>query len=93
MASSDAAGLQANMSFDFIEGQADVWAEKVNLNAMIENAISPMRLNRNAPDDVRAAFTKRMKEQIDTIVRQAFAEGAIHALGGFAPWEEGSDAD
>lgn len=80
---------EADMSLAAIEGHADAWAERINLNAMIENALSPMRLTRNAPDAVRAQFTKRMKEQIDAIVRQAFIEGVVNAMDGFAPDEEG----
>lgn len=79
---------EADMSLAVIEGHADAWAERVNLNAMIENTTSPMRLTRTAPDHVREAFAKRMREQIDAIVRQAFIEGAVNALDGFAPVEE-----
>ena len=67
-----------------IEGHADAWAERINLNSMIENVASPMRLNRSAPAAVREAFSKRMKEQIDALIRQAYIEGAVDALSGFA---------
>lgn len=77
---------EADMSLAAIEGHADAWAELINLNAMIEHAVSPMRLSRKAPDDVRERFIKRMKEQIDAIVRQAFIEGAVNALDGFGPY-------
>lgn len=82
------AAAEADMSLAFIEGQADAWAERIGLNAMIENIACPMKLNRNVPDDVRESFTKRMKEQIDAMVRQAFIEGACNAMDGFAPIEE-----
>ena len=82
---------EADMSLAAIEGHADAWAARINLNAMIENATSPMRLTRRAPNDVREAFAKRMREQIDAIVRQAFIEGAVNALDGFAPVDEGSE--
>jgi hypothetical protein len=52
-------------------------AESVNLFGMIENIMSPMRLNPNAPADVRESFTKRMREQADAIIRQAYVEGAL----------------
>lgn len=81
----------ADMSLAAIEGHADAWAERINLNAMIENATSPMRLSRRVPDNVRDAFAKQMREQIDAIVRQAFIEGAVNALDGFAPVDESSD--
>ena len=74
---------EADMSLAFVEGQADVWAQRINLNSMIENIASPMRLNRNAPDDVKAKFAKRMKEQMDAIIRQAFIEGAVLAQDRF----------
>lgn len=59
-----------------LEAQADTWAVECNLPGMIKNIVSPMRLNRNAPDDVREHFTGRMESQIDAIIRQAFIEGA-----------------
>lgn len=74
---------EADMSLAAIEGYADAWAERINLNAMIENVVNPMKLNRNVPDDVKVSFAKRMREQIDAIVRQAFIEGAVNALDGF----------
>ena len=74
------ANQPADRAIDFVEAQADLWAERVNLAAMIENATSPMRLNRNAPEDVRSHFHKRMREQIDAIVRQAFMEGWLHVV-------------
>ena len=79
---------KADMCLSAIEGYADAWAKRINLNAMIENALSPMRLNQSVPNDVKAAFTKRMKEQVDAIVRQAFLEGAVNALDGFSSVEE-----
>ena len=65
-----------------LDGLTDKWAEEVNLLSMIENAVSPMRLNRNAPQEVRDNFTHRMKVQIDAICRQCFMEGAMRALDG-----------
>lgn len=79
---------EADMCLAAIEGQADAWAARVNLNGMIENIASPMRLNRNAPDEVRESFTKRMKEQMDALMRQAFIEGALLAMGGFVVEDE-----
>lgn len=73
-----------DMSLAFVEGQADVWAEQINLNAMIENVTSPMRLNPNVPKEVRESFAKRMREQMDALLRQAFMEGAFRAMTGFA---------
>lgn len=70
----------ADMQLNVIDAMADAWAAEVNLSAMIINATSPMRLNRNAPDDVRDRFHKRMIEQIDAIARQCFLEGAIRVL-------------
>lgn len=72
----------ADRALDHLEGRADLWSERVNLLAMIENVVSPMRLNRNVPDDVRESFRKRMIEQIDAIVRQAWVEGALEAIDG-----------
>lgn len=68
---------------DYLDGRADEWSARVNLIGMIENAVSPMRLNRSVPDAVRESFRKRMIEQIDAIVRQAFVEGAIDAVSRF----------
>lgn len=65
-----------------LDGLTDKWAAEVNLTAMIKNAVSPMGLNRNAPDDVRAKFKERMEQQIDAIARQAFIEGAYRAITG-----------
>jgi hypothetical protein len=65
----------ANRAWDALEAMADQWSEKVNLNGMTENIVSPMKLSKSAPDDVREGFAKRMREQIDAIVRQAYAEG------------------
>ena len=79
------AAKEGKYSFDFIEAEADAWAERVNLNAMIDNALSPTRLRLDAPTVVRASFNKRMKEQVDAIARLAFAEGAIHAIEDFTP--------
>ena len=74
----------ADLSLAAIEGHADVWAARINLNAMIENVVSPMHLNRNAPDDVRKSFTKRMEQHIDALMRHAFIEGAVNAMEGFS---------
>ncbi len=63
-----------------LDGLTDKWAEEVNLLSMIENVVSPMRLNRNAPQEVRDRFTHRMKVQIDAICRQCFMEGAMRVL-------------
>ena len=79
---------EADMCLSVIEGYADAWAKRINLNAMIDNALSPVRLNQGVPNDVKAAFAKRMKEQVDAIVRQAFLEGAVNALDGFSSVEE-----
>lgn len=59
-----------------LEAASDAWAVEVDLPAMVKNIVSPMRLNRNAPDDVREQFTARMEQQIDAIIRQAFIEGS-----------------
>lgn len=73
---------QANHALAILDALADQWAEEVNLTAMIKNAVSPMGLTRNAPDDVRERFAARMEAQIDAIARQAFQEGAYRALTG-----------
>lgn len=62
-----------------LEGLADAWAAEVDLNAMLDNVVSPMQLDPNAPQSVRDDFTKRMKERADAIVRQAFMEGTYRA--------------
>lgn len=69
---------KAERALDALEGLADKWAADVRLIDMIENAVSPMRLDKNAPDDMREHFTGRMKDQISAIVRQAWTEGAVH---------------
>jgi hypothetical protein len=71
---------ELDMSLAKLDALADVWAEEVNLTAMIKNVVSPMRLNRNAPKEVREKFTARMEAQIDAIMRQAFIEGAVRVL-------------
>lgn len=73
----DEEAADADVSLTVLDALADRWAAEVNLTAMIKNAVSPMRLNRNAPDDVRQKFTARMEAQIDAIVRQAFIEAII----------------
>lgn len=65
----------AERAMDGLEAQADIWADEVDLVLMIKNVVSPMRLSRNAPNDVREKFTARMEAQIDAIVRQAYLEG------------------
>lgn len=59
-----------------LEARADEWSVEVDLPAMVRNVVSPMRLNKNAPEAVRENFTARMEQQIDAIVKQAFIEGA-----------------
>lgn len=76
------ARAQADQSLAIFDALADKWAAEIDLTAAIKNAVSPMRLNRNAPDDVRASFTHRMEVQIDAIARQAFIEGAYRAITG-----------
>lgn len=71
---------KAELALALLDGQADQWAEEVNLTSMIKNATSPMDLNRNAPQSVRDRFRLRMEAQIDAIARQAFIEGAMRAL-------------
>lgn len=67
---------RTDRALTIFEARADEWAVEINLPSMVNNVVSPMRLNRSAPDDVRERFTHRMKEQIDAIVKQAFIEGA-----------------
>lgn len=83
---------RADQALDALEGRADAWSKRVDLRSMIENAASPMRLNRNAPDDVRESFRKRMIEQIDAIVRQAWGEGALEGRYGPPKRDELIDA-
>lgn len=73
---------KADYGMDVLDGMADAWAAEVNLTSIIKNATSPMRLNRNAPNDVRESFAHRMEVQIDAIARQAFIEGAFRAITG-----------
>jgi hypothetical protein len=74
--------IKTDHGLAILDALADTWAAEVNLTAMIKNAVSPMRLNRGAPDDVRERFTARMEAQIDAIARQAFQEGAYRAITG-----------
>lgn len=71
---------KADHALVILDSFADKWAEDVNLPEIINNAVSPMRLNRNAPKAVREQFTERMKKQITAIARQAFIEGAYRAI-------------
>lgn len=70
---------KAHRALSALRRMADVWAVEVKLNEVIDNIVSPMRLNPNAPTDVREGFAKRMREQIDAFVLQAFIEGAYRA--------------
>ena len=63
-----------------LDSLADQWAEEVDLTSMIKNAVSPMRLNRNAPKKVRDEFTARMERQIYAIVRQTYIEASYRTL-------------
>lgn len=76
------ARAKADYSLAVLDGIADKWAEDINLTAMIKNATSPMNLNNAVPRDIKAKFKNRMEANIDAIVRQAFIEGACHALCG-----------
>lgn len=76
------AKAKADYGLAVLDALADKWAAEVDLTSTIKNAVSPMRLNRNAPDDVREDFTHRMEVQIDAIARQAFIEGAYRAITG-----------
>ncbi len=76
------AQAKADQATAILDGLCDKWAAEVDLTSMIKNAVSPMRLNRNAPDDVREDFTHRMEVQIDAIARQAFIEGSYRAITG-----------
>lgn len=73
---------QADHALTILDSMADKWSEEINLPDVVGNAVSPMRLNRNAPKAVRDAFTDRMKKQITAIARQAFIEGAYRAITG-----------
>jgi hypothetical protein len=74
--------MQADDAMSIMEGLADKWSAEVDLPSIIKNAVSPARLSRNAPDDVRERFIGRMEAQIDAIVRQAFIEGSYRAITG-----------
>ena len=76
------AKAKADYALSVLDAMADKWAEEVDLTSMIKNAVSPMRLNTNAPADVREDFTHRMEVQIDAIARRAFVEGAYTAVTG-----------
>ena len=58
-----------------LEGEADKWAEEVDLTAWIKNIVQTGRLNRSVPDEVREKFIHRQETLIDAFVRQVFAEG------------------
>ena len=73
---------EAERGIAILDALTDQWAEEINLLSMIENVVSPMRLNRNVPQTVKDKFTHRMKVQIDAICRQCFMEGAMRALDG-----------
>lgn len=73
-----------------LEALADQWAVEVDLPKMIDNLA--LRLNRNAPDDIREAFIARQAKQIDAIVKQAYIEGAYRAaMGAFDAVRSGYD--
>lgn len=70
---------KAERAMSGLEGMADKWAADVGLNDMIDNIASPMNLSPEASINTRQDFAKRMREQIDAIVRQAWIEGAYAA--------------
>lgn len=74
------AKAKAEMQLHVLDGMSDVWAEEVNLTALIKAATCPMDLNKNVPDHIRYNFRMRMEAQIDAIVRQAFVEAASRAV-------------
>lgn len=74
------ATAEADMALAFFDGHADVWAANANITGMIKNVMHVARLSKRAPDDVREKFIDRAEAQFDAIVRQAFVEGAMHAL-------------
>lgn len=78
--SHDSVQGQADLGMAILDGEADAWAEEVNLTAMIKNATSPMKLNRNAPQNVRDDFHHRMEVQIYAIVRQTYIEAAFRTI-------------
>ena len=65
-----------------MEALADAWGVEVSLPGMVTNIVSPMRLNKNVPNEVREDFIARMERQIDAIVKQAFIEGAYRGCTG-----------
>ena len=71
---------RAGMLLNVLDGMADAWAVEVKLHELIGDATIPMKLNLSVPVSVREQFHRRMKEQIDAIVRQAFVEGAHQAV-------------
>lgn len=71
---------KADYGMDVLEAHAGQWAVEIDLTSMIKNIVSPMRLSRRAPNDVREKLTHRMEVQIDAIIRQAYVEGAFRTI-------------
>jgi hypothetical protein len=67
---------RAESALTKLEALADVWAAEINLTAWIDNIVSPMRINKDAPQDVRDHFISRMADQIYAVMSQAFIEGS-----------------
>ena len=44
-----------------MEALADAWGVEVSLPGMVTNIVSPMRLNKNVPNEVREDFIARME--------------------------------
>ncbi len=71
---------RAQMQMDHLEALADAWAEEADVSGMVTNVTSSMKLNRNAPDEVRDKFHERMKSQMFNLMQQAFIEGAARGI-------------
>lgn len=65
-----------------LEALSDQWAVEVKLPDMVRAVVSPMRLNKNVPDDIRESFIHRMERQIDALIKQAWIEGAYRGCTG-----------
>ncbi len=69
-----------NHELDILDASADKWAEDINLCELIKNLTSTIDLINNAPPEVIQKFRLRMESHIDSIIRQAFVEGAYRAI-------------
>jgi hypothetical protein len=67
-------------TMDWIEAQADEWAEEVNLTAMIKNIAAAAKLNTGVPADMRNKFAARCEANMDALCRQIFLEAYVRCI-------------